>query len=208
MIYVQAGLYAEGPTDYDLLIPLIDRLLAELVARHPAAFADLPPPIGLSDEPGDGKRRRERIAAAIERNWHNCTLFVIHADADGDWEGARERNVLPGLVEARQRLGVDALPAAACVPVREIEAWLLADAGVFQKLYPSSPPPVLPQDPERVGDPKRQLQAVFSELQRRRPKNLFAACGENVSLEALRRLPAFRAFEAELSGALDLLARS
>ncbi|MBZ5714041.1 DUF4276 family protein [Nannocystis pusilla] len=100
------------------------------------------------------------------------------------------------------------MPAAACVPVREIEAWLLADAGVFQRLFPTAASPSLPQDPERVTDPKHRLQAVFSELQRRRPKNLFASGGENVSLAALRRLPAFREFEADLSAALDLLARA
>lgn len=33
MIYLRAGLYAEGPTDYDFLLPLINRLLREIAAQ-------------------------------------------------------------------------------------------------------------------------------------------------------------------------------
>jgi hypothetical protein len=35
MIYIRAGLYAEGPTDYDFLLPLLDRLLGDGGAALP-----------------------------------------------------------------------------------------------------------------------------------------------------------------------------
>ena len=35
MIYLQIGLYAEGSSDYHLLLPLLARLTAELVERYP-----------------------------------------------------------------------------------------------------------------------------------------------------------------------------
>ncbi len=38
VIYLRAGLYAEGPTDYQFLRPLLDRLLNELAARALPAF--------------------------------------------------------------------------------------------------------------------------------------------------------------------------
>lgn len=204
MIYVQVGLYAEGRSDYDLLLPLIGRLLPELVAGRPESFADLPDPIGI-DAPGTAGRTA-RIASAIEQNWNTCTLFVIHADADRDAVAARGDRVQPGLQEAARRLGKE-VPAAGCVPVRELEAWMLADEEVFHSLYSAAVSPRLPQDPEKVSDPKRALKDIFGELGRRPPREMHASFGENLSLVALRRLPAFRTFEGEFSAALDVLVR-
>lgn len=203
MIYVQVGLYAEGRSDYDLLLPLIGRLLPELVVGR--SFADLPDPMPI-DAHGTSGGRATRIAAAIEQHWNVCTLFVIHADADGDQAAARVERVRPGLEEAGRRLGKE-VPAAACVPVRELEAWMLADEEVFHRLYSAAASPRLPQDPEKVLDPKRALKDIFRELGRRPPREIHASFGENLGLGALRRLPAFQAFEREFSAALDLLAR-
>lgn len=204
MIYVQVGLFAEGSSDYDLLIPLIDRLLADLMARRPETFADRPEPKGI-DAPDVKGSRSERIAAAIERYWDVCTLFVIHADADGDPDAAQAERIAPGLAEARRRVGAE-VPAAACVPVRELEAWMLADEGVFRALYPTTVSPLLPPDPEKDLNPKRTLDEVFRAIRRRRPPDIYPFWGANLDLAALRRLPAFQKFERDLSAALDLLA--
>lgn len=212
MIYVQVGLYAEGRTDYEFLIPLLERLLQEICTRICPGGHEIPTPIGVdADEPTS--RRSERIGAAVLEYVGTCQLFVIHADADGEPARARDERVMPGIVEARRRLievqarGRDETYFVACVPVQMIEAWMLADEGPFRKFLGRDVSARLPKDPEGLGDPKRALDALVAEHTRRRPYGLYEAFGNTVGLAALRRLPAFRAFEGELEAAVAAIAR-
>jgi hypothetical protein len=68
-VYLRAGLYAEGPSDYDFLLPLLDRLLPSLAAsRFPGAF-EVAESLGIdAPYPAQGERA-ERIAAAIADRW-------------------------------------------------------------------------------------------------------------------------------------------
>jgi hypothetical protein len=65
----------------------------------------------------------------------------------------------PGIKRARE-VQPD-LAAAACVPIRETEAWMLADAGSFCRVFRRTQAPELPKDPEAIADPKRHLAEVL-----------------------------------------------
>ncbi len=212
MIYVQAGLYAEGATDYDFLIPLLERLLNEICARVCVRNCEIPTPIGVdADEPTS--RRSERIGDAVHKYAGTCQLFVVHADADGDSQRARAERIEPGFTEARRRLRevpaceVDDTYFVACVPVQMIEAWMLADDAYFRGLFGRKAEFELPKDPEGLRNPKQALEQLIARYMRRPPFGLYADVGINVSFAALRRLPAFRAFECELEIAVTALAR-
>ena len=199
MIHVQAGLYAEGRTDYDFLLPLLERLLDDLLAQHyPGQSTALPPPIPLGAEEESGTGREERIAAAIRQSHEICQIFVIHADADGDASRARNERVEPGV--RRGQAGLSNVAAAACIPIQMIEAWMLVDEEVLRRLCGNAPE--LPLDPERVRYPKQVLDQILDAKRRGRQRNVYQFVGENVRLPALRRLPGFRAFEDELVVAL------
>lgn len=208
-LWVRAGLFAEGPTDYRFFLPLLDRLLTELLARHYPGQHERESSRGIDAGEGAGPRRASRIADAIAAHWDECTLFVVHADGAGDPERERDNNIMPGLSAAerwaRDHGKGEPVLAAACVPVRETESWMLADPAVFTALLRSDAPAALPGDPERVVDPKRELQRLLGG-QRRRALDAYDYFGANVSLDALRRLPAFLRFEAELLAALRGLA--
>jgi len=199
---VCAGLYAEGPSDYQFLLPLLDRMLHELLSRHFPAQHELAGTQGLPDIHMHG--RAARIAATISNSWDSFTLFVIHSDGAGDPDAARANTIQPGIDLTRTQLHEagrqEPLAVAACMPIRELEAWLLVDPLVFERLGFKGA--VLPPDPERVTDPKQALAAL---LGRRKPPYDFF--GEQVRLDALRKLRAFQAFEAELLAALHLLAK-
>lgn len=200
-IYLRAGLYAEGPTDYAFLSPLLDRLMDELAASLFAGRYDLGECLGIDAPHGAPANRAERIAAAIHEHWDRCTVFVIHSDGAGDPDRARREQVTPGIDAARARRADRQIAAAACIPVREIEAWMLADPDVFQ-LVGGRTPPACPAEPEREIDPKLTLRRLLTESGLRRPRPDYAIFGANVRFERLRRLPAFVAFEQELIGAL------
>ncbi len=207
MSYLCAGLYAEGPTDYAFLLPLIDQLLPRLASALLPGVPIIADTIGI-DAPGrPPAKRAERIAAAIDSHWRQCTIFVIHADGQGDPARAAEEQIDPAIALATSAHAE--LAVAACVPVREIEAWLLADDAPFRRLIGAGARPRLPADPEALLDPKRELRRLLRELGG--PPlhtSIYQFIAAGLAIDALDRLPAFRAFEASLSRAIVAAARA
>jgi hypothetical protein len=211
MIYLCAGIYAEGPTDERFLCKLVDRLLhgiahdiclGQFIVEDTRAIQE---PKTLRRQKVD---RETRIAAAIEHTWQSCTLFVIHSDADGDQEKALRERVHPGIERARQ--SHPDLAAAACIPVWTTEAWMLADPDAFQKIFERPVPAPLPLDVEAVRDPKTLLKSTLQSMgvvPGRGFEGYEALLGDHVRLESLQRLSAFREFESNLRAAVELLAR-
>lgn len=202
MIYLRAGLYAEGPTDYAFLPPLLDRLMDELAASLFAGQYELGECLGIDAPHGVPADRADRIAAAIDEHWERCTLFVVHSDGAGDPDKARREQVAPGIDAARARHADRLVAAAACIPVREVEAWMLVDPEVF-RLIGGKMPSDCPAAPERELDPKATLRRLLKEGGVRRPRPDYAFFGANVRFERLRTLPAFVNFEQELGRAIE-----
>lgn len=210
MIYLRAGLYAEGRSDYEILLRLIPRVLDALGASLFPGACEVGDTLGI-DAPAHEKsaRRSDRIAAAVAESFDLCELFIIHSDGAGDPEAARRTCIDPGIAAAQAKHPARAVVAVACVPVREIEAWLLADAEPFRRLLGRAVNPALPADPERDLDPKATLRRILLEGGARRgPESVYAFIGENVDLKALRALPAYRAFEEDLTHAIHAVAEA
>ncbi len=210
MIYLRAGLYAEGRSDYAFLCRLLDRHLDALAAPMFAGDCEVADTVGIdAPEPAAGMRRADRIAAAVAESSESCTLFVIHSDGASDPEGARATCVEPGITAARAALPEMEIVAVACVPVREIEAWLLTDPEAFRRLFGSSFEPALPAEPEKELDPKATLRKILKDGGfRRSVEPVHALFSESVRFATLRALPAFRVFEADLIEAIKRVAWS
>ena len=206
MSYLCAGVFAEGPTDYAFLLPLLDHMLPDLAHTALSRVPVIGDSVGI-DAPGrPPARRADRIAAAINAFFGQCTLFVIHSDGEGDPERALRERIEPGIAVARASR--PDLAIAACVPVREIEAWLLADNRPFENLLRSSAPPLLPPDPEAVLDPKLELGHLLGAGGGPKLRtDVYAFFGANAGMTGLRRLPAFRRFEEQLVSAIQAAAR-
>lgn len=195
MIYLCAGVYAEGRSDYAFLLPLTNRMLFAL-SESVTQATEVADSVGIDAPRPFPSARDARIACAIQHHAGQCTLFVIHADAGNDAEAALRERVRPG-----QQAASD-VHTVACIPVREIEAWMLSDPGVFTALMPNAVPS-LPREPEALGDPKQALLQICDELGLRGGLgDYYQFFGENVDLACLRRLPAFRRFEEEMKAAV------
>ena len=202
MIYLCAGVYAEGASDYAFLLPLVTRVLYEVSTVVPQ-LTEVADSVGIDASRPVPRTRADRIAKAIREYEGQCSLFVIHADADGDRHAALRERVDPG----RHAAGV-AAPIVACIPVREMEAWMLSDRAAFTSLIAGAEPE-LPRDPEAEPDPKRTLARIYAALKIvGQSGDYYRFFGENVGLERLRRLAAFRQFEDELLGAVEALGRA
>jgi hypothetical protein len=157
IVYLRAGVYAEGPTDYHFLRPFLDRYLANLAANLFPGNHEVGDTDGIDAPIGKRASRAESIAAAIAAHADTCNLFIIHSDGAGDPSGAREANIEPGIALARATLQGREISAVACVPAREIEAWLLTDQGAFRALVGSTFDVALPAAPEKELAPKRRV---------------------------------------------------
>lgn len=206
MIYIRAGLYAEGRTDYEFLLPIINRLLDELAAKIFSGAYELAETLGIDAPSATGTTRAARIQQAVLGSIDSCDIFILHADGASDPEGVRQSQIIPGMQAIHSIVSHPHIHCVACIPVREIEAWLLADSRPFERILGKARPIFLPKQPEAEIDPKNCLRKILKDGDVRVPVNeIYRSFGENVRFEQLRTLPAFRRFEEELIEVLKSL---
>ena len=94
-------------------------------------------------------------------------------------------------------------------PVKELEAWALADIRAVESAlgvndlseanFPSSP-----REAERLEDPKKTLDGIVQSISKRRkkPSQLLVRIAQDQDLGVLRRAPSFAEFESNLVVAL------
>ena len=214
MHYLGLALYAEGPTDYQFLIPLLPRLCAHLCATEALAPVDvgevvpLDHPDAVRDRP-----RHERVAAAAAMHAGAWNIVFVHADGAGDPAKAKAEAVQPALDVLHARFP-EAAPGVGVVPVRETEAWLLVDGDALRGAFGVNLTDAelgLPNPrhlAEAFTDPKAVLEAAFmatgpTGLRKRKGTSpMLNALGEQVSLDCLNHLPSFRRLSEDLRAAL------
>ena len=211
MRYLGMALYAEGPTDYALLTPLLQRLCEDVCARHAVEPVEIGALVALDDPPRmQNLRREERILASAKAAWGAWNVLFVHADAAGDARRARQERTAPALDLLRQ---IELGQGVAVVPVRETEAWTLADGDALRAVLgvPHSDAdlglPGRARGVEQITDPKATLRAAQSTAGRRRMRSvdLLHLLGERISLERLAHVPAFEELRSDLVNALVAL---
>ncbi|AGX88750.1 DUF4276 family protein [Candidatus Symbiobacter mobilis] len=216
MQYLSLALYAEGPTDYYFLRALLQRLCEDLCMREACTPVDVSEVLALNHPKGtEGESREQRILAAAKLAQGAWRILFIHADGANDPPRARREQVEPGLALLRQCVTQDGV-GVAVVPIRETEAWAIADGDAIRSTFGTS----LDNDvlglparrhAEAVPDPKAILKGAFASTQpsaRRRKQGTspyLNTLGETISLNNLRELAAFKSLEDELRTALRQL---
>lgn len=182
------GLLVEGASDEDFLKIVVYRQLQELVAVSARCVVDVERP-----ELADCRTIREaaRVAEAVHELSADCHLVFVHNDH-------RERRKADRVVDRATTSGID-VPVVPLVPIRETEAWMLADRGPWERLPGSNPLalPARPRDVQKIADPKAELDSVLPRSMPQ-PRNFyFEYIGENVDLAVLARIPAYEQWVAE-----------
>ncbi|MGA0584504.1 MAG: DUF4276 family protein [Castellaniella sp.] len=214
MQYLGLALYAEGPTDYYFLRPLLLRLCEDLCTREAQEPVDvsevlsLDHPLQIQDSP-----RAQRILEAAKMSQDAWQILFVHADGSNDPERIRKEQVTPGLELLRDSINSIGI---AVVPIRETEAWMIADGDAIRQVFGTNKSNAMLSLPahraaEKAADPKAILQAAFKAaqpLERQRKRGLspyLNALGEQVALDCLRELSAFAELEKDLRTALKRL---
>ncbi|HHA2765405.1 TPA: hypothetical protein ACOEQU_003802 [Stenotrophomonas maltophilia] len=211
MNYLGLALYAEGSTDYYFLQPLLRRLSEDVMALRGRAPAEVSDVLGV-DHPESAReeRRDERIRAAAAASHGSWNIFFIHADGSGDAERAKREQADPGILALQPEHGV------AVIPVKETEAWAMADGEALRKAFGCTlsdvelgvPPQAA--DVQKIADPKKSLEEALGSARggarrKRAISQYLGTIGETVSMERLRQVPSFAATEQELVIALQKL---
>lgn len=216
MQYLGLALYAEGPTDYYFLRPLLQRLCEDLCANEALGPVDVSEVLALNHPASaDAQPREQRILAAAKLSRDSWRILFVHADGANDPGRARQEQVTPSLELLRDAFKEDGI-GVAVVPIRETEAWAIADGDAIRSVFGSdlsNGELGLPgrRAVETVADPKAVLLGAFHATGpsgRRRKQGTspyLNSLGEAISLTHLRELDAFCVLERDLKAALRQL---
>jgi hypothetical protein len=189
--YLSCSLIAEGGSDLSFLSGLLRRQLEKLGTESGLFTLDQ-----IIASPCRTIHSRERVLASLSEDLGCYDLVFAHNDHNerGKLDRLREGLSIP----ADSRL-ID------LIPVRETEAWMLADPSALLALGGGVDVGEIPNEPggvERLPDPKAVLERV---LGKRASDEVFEFIGLNISLERLAQVPAYKIFRDELTTALKEL---
>lgn len=191
MRYLASALVAEGATDDRFLRPLLSRALEEVCYREFDEMVEVSEVQVLRGY--GGPHAVPKIVGLVDDQPDSYKVVFVHRD-----QGANPSRVHAEWVEPlRAQWGDRAERLVMVVPVRETEAWMLADGNALRAVLRVSWPdnqlgvPSAPRRVEEIADPKRVLQRVGARISRAFT-GYYERLGEEVSIDALRRVPAFR----------------
>jgi uncharacterized protein DUF4276 len=125
-----------------------------------------PRPIGFKKFVGDGcgKLRRKCGAWAGNLVRQGCPWLIVVHDLDVNDEAQLRAQLTAAIAPAGARASI------ILIPKREIEAWLLYDGRAIATAFKEQHAPLLPGNPEMLGDPKKHLRDL---IRRRYGKQYF-----------------------------------
>jgi hypothetical protein len=188
------GLLAEGRTDELFLGTVIFRHLRDLTERACRHVVDVArTEIGAGRTTGD----LDEVTNAALDLAGDCHVICVHNDHN---ERGKAAQIAAALADHRC-----AIPVIPLVPLRETEAWLLADPRAWAALRGSDVRvlPKRPMDVEKLPDPKKVLDAVLPSRGGRARDDYFDYLGQNIDLSVLARVPAYSAWASETEKALE-----
>lgn len=201
MRYLTSALISEGPTDDKFLPRILNRMLVDLCVNE---FSDQ---VEIADvkilRKRGGPSGIEEILKLVDDNQRAFVLIFIHHD-----QGASpSRTESHWLEPIRAAWGGRTEQLVFVVPIRETEAWILADGDAIRRSLgvrwsneiigiPSRASAV-----EKIPDPKKVLARLEPRIGRSMV-NYFDRLGELVSLSKLSELTAYRNLREQTKQAL------
>jgi len=160
-----SGLYAEGPTD-NRFLPIMIRRISELIlAQHDCTNIEALEPIVIKKSPSISSRDECILQAAREAAEYHA--LIVHSDADNRTHKQTRIALFDPRYELVQRtegnVCKDLLPI---IPVRMVEAWMLADHEKLREVLRTSLATQdlglheRPRQVELYGDPKETLKQI------------------------------------------------
>jgi hypothetical protein len=218
MDFVSLALYGEGSTDGRFLSSVIEKTAQRLLQDNHRSD-DLQIVLEVKELEEKKEQRELRMLEAARLSVENHIL-IVHADADKrGFEKTLQELFQPGYDLIQREQGELCRCLIPVIPVRMIEAWILADYELLLKKIGTKKKaedlhiPKQVRGIEEIADPKQRLKdairLALADRPRRkqesefkeRMKSLYEAIGKSINLERLDQLQAYQAFKKDLSEA-------
>lgn len=139
----KVGIIVEGVSDFDCISTLISRTHKKYIR----------PEIANARNCGSIKSKSDKFASVLKTK--GCTHLIVVHDADKD-----NPTEITNKIKAKIKDSGFDDKHLICVPVEELEAWLLADTQNLNTYFaPKKPIQPIP-NPERVSSPKEHLERL------------------------------------------------
>lgn len=200
-------LVREGPSD-DWFLPIVlQRALQDICRDRFPSCGEMQEIRSLSDA---GNQHPESVLAAVAEEMGTFDVVLYHHDGAPQ---SKSGHVIERMRDAWRSAGFRE-PMVAVVPMRETEAWLLADVEAIRKTLRVRKLPELGFDPARVHsvlDPKREFEAIVRQVAGRKAttehgiRDYVIRMGATVQIDVLRKVPAFEQWWDDMIDALERL---
>lgn len=200
-------LIREGPSDDWFLPVVLQRALQEMCRQRFPACGEIQE---IRSLPRAGNQHPDSVLNAIRAELGTFDVALYHHDGA---PFAKSDPLIKRMCHAWDGAGFDE-PLVPVVPVRETEAWLLADPEAIRTALRVSKLPALNWDPGRVdsvSDPKEAFKSIIRQEAGPRAtsdhgiRDYVFRVGERARLDILRRVPAFAQWWDEMIEALERL---
>lgn len=218
MIQLVIGLHTEGPTDVRFLTDVIKRTFDDV------AF-ECPNDIEILDIQCIEVAKNDFVPMIMDASRKGIddfgiSILCVHRDADNkDIDDVMLYSFSPLLKALKDKDDTkyckEIIPV---IPIRMIEAWMLADTQLFKKFIDAQKMHDqelgIEKNPETYADPKVVIEEAIRRASAGRSKRrrdmigiaeLYEQIGKNVQLDSLRRLPSFCSFEEQVRAAFRRL---
>jgi Domain of unknown function (DUF4276) len=208
------ALYGEGNTDDRFLTLIIQRTSRKILAEYRKSNVSVAPvePIKLFEK----KLTREENILQAAKQASRYQALIVHSDADySSCKKALKERILPGIHLVQQSTEAVCEKLLPIIPVRAIEAWMLADYEIFceEVRTPLGARelgiPEKAKQVESISKPKLRLNEAVSKVNLQlRPRQridvnlLYEPLGNKIRLERLNQLSAYQQFVNDLTETL------
>lgn len=160
--YLALGLYAEGPSDQTFLRRLLYRFTLEATALLPGPISEVSE-TWISGCVTKSNRREDRICEAFKRPIDEgaLQLLFVHADGGATVDAVRNNNILPGLQQLEFQAANSKFGSVPVIPIRETEAWALADVAALKSVLGTKKTLVELQLDNRLSKNPSVAEAIF-----------------------------------------------
>lgn len=205
------ALYCEGNSDEYFLPILLQRTSRHIIMEGGGSDINIPP-VKRIEVPKSGQGN-DILTAAVRAGTEGYDILFVHKDADDAGpEKVRKNHIEPGLRKVHETTKKVCKNMVPVIPIRETEAWMLADIKILQDILDINTDakelglPTRPVLVEKIADPKHVLQetvrkSLERKSRRRRKINietLYTRLAQEVRLDFLKQVPAYKTFTGEL----------
>ena len=200
------GLAVEGSTDMRFLKSVVWRTYLKIV--YDQCEQDIDVDVFELKPSKTGKSFPEFVVdASIEGMKYGILVLAVHSDSDKDTLQERMQDKFFPAQQALDRAdgNVVCKTLVPIIPIRMVEAWMLADTSLLKDEMGTSLSNAelgIHRAPESIANPKEIIETAISVAMRHRTKkrrtltiaDLYGILGDEVSIESLSRLPSYRSF--------------